>query len=79
MSAPTFANSPTALGPADLGVVPSGWTIAGTGDLNSDGFADILWRNTTSGDVVIWFMNGGTISTSSDLGPVSVGQWTVVQ
>ena len=31
--------------------------------------SDILWRNST-GDVVIWFMQGGTISSTADLGVV---------
>ncbi len=26
-------------------IVPTAWKIAGTGDFNGDGFADVLWRN----------------------------------
>ncbi len=47
---------------SDVGVIPSSWTIQGTCDFNSDGHTDILWRNTTTGDVVVWFMNGGAIA-----------------
>jgi len=43
------------LSTTDLGVVPTSWKIAGTGDFNADGFADILWRN-TNGDTSIWLM-----------------------
>jgi hypothetical protein len=41
-----------------LGRVPpgSGWSVAGIGDFNGDGFIDILWRNGT-GAVSIWFSN----------------------
>src|SRR5260370_42628332 len=34
------------------------WQIAGVGDINGDGTADIIWRNFTSGDVYGWLMNG---------------------
>src|SRR5262249_10273716 len=34
------------------------WIIAGTGDFNRDAATDILWRNTLTGDVRLWEMNG---------------------
>jgi FG-GAP-like repeat len=34
------------------------WKIAGSGDLNGDGSADIVWRNTTDGSVAAWLMHG---------------------
>ena len=43
------ANSP---GPA--------WKAIGTGDFNADGLADILFQNTSSGQVAIWEMDGNT-------------------
>jgi hypothetical protein len=57
----------------DFGVVPTSWNIAGTGDFNSDGFSDILWRN-TNGDTSMWCMtSNGTqvqVLSVSDLGVV---------
>ena len=60
----------------DLGVVPSTWTIQGMGWFKGDRQSDILWRNKTSGDVVIWFLTGGTIASSADLGAVPLS-WTI--
>jgi len=49
--------------------VPSNWSIAETGDFNSDGKSDILWRD-TSGNVAIWFMNGVQVARSAGVGTV---------
>jgi uncharacterized repeat protein (TIGR01451 family) len=46
----TFTN-PTSL-------VDVRWKMVGTGDFNLDGRADILWRHDTSGENVLWYMNG---------------------
>jgi len=55
-------NGTTVLNPntADVGNVPTTWTIVGTGDFNGDGNWDILWRD-TSGNIAIWEMNGTTV------------------
>ena len=34
-----------------------------TKDFNGDGKSDILWRNSTSGEVDIWHMNGTTLAS----------------
>jgi hypothetical protein len=70
-----FMSGGTINSSADLGVIPSTWTIQGTADFNSDGKSDILWRN-ANGDVVIWFMNGSTIASSADLGVIPA-DWTI--
>jgi hypothetical protein len=53
--------------------VPLAWEIAGTGDVNGDEKADIIWRNSQTGTVAVWLMNGLSVlsvgfpgSTSTD-------------
>ena len=46
-------------------------------DLNGDGKADIVWRNKRTGEVAVWFMNGGLIGSSGFLGGVS-SDWQIV-
>ena len=40
-------------------------------DFNADSKADILWQNTTTGQVVIWLMNGTARSSSGSPGTVA--------
>ncbi|HBZ57077.1 MAG TPA: VCBS repeat-containing protein, partial [Syntrophobacteraceae bacterium] len=42
-------------------VVDLNWTVVGTGDFNADSQIDILWRNTSSGQNVVWFMYRTTL------------------
>jgi hypothetical protein len=43
--------------------MPLTWQIAGVGDFNGDGFADLVWQNTSTGQVAIWFLKNGVISS----------------
>ena len=42
----------------------SSWSVAGIGDFNGNGDADILWRN-SNGSLAMWLMDGSTISSSA--------------
>jgi hypothetical protein len=47
------------LGPWGIpGSAPTTWVIAGIGDLNDDGKADLVWHNTSTGEVGGWLMDG---------------------
>ena len=59
-------NGTTIIGSASLLTLPDqNWTIVGTGDFNSDGKTDILWRNTATGENAYWYMNGTTLLIGS--------------
>ena len=76
-----FMNGSTIASQAEVSVVSpsSGWNIAGVGDFNDDGNADILWQNSTSGEIYIWFMNGSTIASQAEVSVVSpTSGWSIV-
>jgi hypothetical protein len=60
-----------------LGAVLSNWAIVGTEDFNGDGKGDILWRDSNTGTVAIWFMNGVQILSSSATLGVVARDWTI--
>ena len=50
---------------------PNPDSFAGPGDFNGDCKGDILWRNSTTGQLALWLMNGTTIASSAYLPAVS--------
>jgi kumamolisin len=50
--------------------------ISYSGDFNGDGKQDILWRDTQSGEVDIWFMNGGSVASKAYVGTVGL-DWKI--
>jgi hypothetical protein len=53
------------------------WSIAGTGDFDGNGSADILWRNSSTGQNYVYFMNGVSIVGEGYLRTVSDQNWQV--
>ena len=45
----------------------SGWVMQSVGDYDGSGRAGILWRNSSSGEVYMWLMNGTTITSQADV------------
>ena len=73
-------NGTTVLNPnaAGVGNVATSFKIAGSGDFNGDGKSDVLWRDTTSGNIAIWFMNGTSISNPNAAGVGNLPTvWTI--
>jgi hypothetical protein len=43
----------------------SGWQAQGLGDFDGDGKNDLLWRDSATGELAVWTMNGATVVTSA--------------
>jgi hypothetical protein len=41
------------------------WRPMATGDFNADAQVDIIWRNTDTGQVLVWYMNGATPASTA--------------
>jgi hypothetical protein len=56
-----------------------GWKAVGTGDFTDDGFSDdIVWQNTSSGQVSIWEMSGNTLIGGGPVSPKPGPAWKAV-
>jgi hypothetical protein len=52
------------------------WAIAGVGDFNTDGFADILWRG-EDGATTLWLMQGNQLLSSAAVEGAFGSSWQV--
>lgn len=59
----------------DFGTVYGDWEIVGTGDYTGDRSDDLLWRNLTTGENLIWDIDGGTVTRGIALPQVGT-DWT---
>jgi hypothetical protein len=72
-------NGNTRIGGGALSVNPGlSLHAIGTGDFNGDGHSDILFQNTSSGQVSIWEMNGNTLIGSGAVSPNLGSSWRAV-
>jgi hypothetical protein len=61
------------------GVDAASWDYVGTGDFNSDGATDVLWRNKSTGLVGAWLLDKGTgnYSSWSSIAGAAIGEWEI--
>ncbi len=67
-------NSPTSIGsatfPGSVGA-SSTWVLTAVGDVNGDGRADLVWRDSADGHLLVWSMStSGTLAGTQDYGNV---------
>jgi len=64
-----------------IGNVPGNWQIVGVGDFNGDGNTDILFRDTNTGTVAIWFLNSaGQFQSGAGVAAVPTSTtWTIAE
>jgi hypothetical protein len=60
-----------------LPTVSTDWHIAGAGDFNRNGYADLAWENTATGQRAIWSMVNGSLQSVTNLPTVST-EWHIV-
>jgi VCBS repeat protein len=68
----------TPLTPAQ--VLDTSWKVVGTGDLDGDGSADVVWQNYADGRVAAWLMTGTVVREASLLSIPDVADlgWRIV-
>jgi hypothetical protein len=70
-------NGGTQIGGARLTDVDAAWSVVGAADMSGNGMADILWRNNTTGQNIVWVMNGATISQSGFLPTIPASHYSI--
>lgn len=55
------------------------WKIVGAGDVDGDGYADIVWQHQTGGWLAVWFMRGASVATVKylDIPKTSSNAWQI--
>lgn len=47
--------------------MPSTWDVAGVADFSGDGISDVMWRQNSTGRVMVWQMDGGAVASTTDV------------
>jgi hypothetical protein len=67
--------------PAAISLLPAvtnrQWVFKGTGDFNLDGFQDIIWSNTGTGAISLWYINDARYGAAVYLPTVPDVAWEI--
>ena len=60
--------------------IPASWQVIGTGNFNSDDRSDLLWRNSTTGEITNWLgqPNGSFVGNDTNFYSTIPTSWQVV-
>jgi hypothetical protein len=59
------------------GNVAREWLLGAVGDLDGDGFDDLVWRNSLTGEYIAWRVVDGQVVETAPLRPVPDLHWTI--
>jgi hypothetical protein len=65
------------LGGTYLDPISQDWVVQQVADFNGDGYADILWRQQSSGNTYMWLMNGATVVGAAYTNSQADSTWQV--
>lgn len=60
-----------------LGYASPNWKVVGSADFDNNGSTDILWRNYTTGENVLWKMTGSKVNSTVSLKSIPDVNWEV--
>lgn len=77
-----FLQNSQVIGTQYLGIshmTDKAWKIVGAGDVDGDGYADIVWQHQTGGWLAVWFMRGASVVSTRylDIPQISSNNWQI--
>jgi hypothetical protein len=72
-----LASNGRIVGTANMGSIFSQWRASAIGDYNGDGHPDVVFRNTQTGENVVWFFSGIAFAGSAQLSSEPNLAWTI--
>ena len=63
-----------------IGQIPDpNWQIVGAGDVNGDGFADLVWQHQTDGWLAVWYIHGTNVIGTEllSMGRITDAHWHI--